>query len=258
MDICVIGAGYVGLVTGACLSYLGNKVIVVDANASRISDLKQGKIPFFEPGLAELVDNAANSKLLEFTENIDVAVKKSQVIFIAVGTPALASGEPDLSQVTAVASQIGAALDANHKRVIVNKSTVPIGSGNWVEMLVSQGMATRQEKQSVTALAGRAHNISATEQTPKFAVVSNPEFLREGSAIADSLCPDRIVIGGSDSSAITLMKELYKPIVEQNFKVPDFCPELSLNSANGKIAAVPFVVTDVTSAELIKYAANAF
>ncbi len=258
MDICVVGAGYVGLVTGACLSYLGNKVTVVDANTSRISDLRQGKIPFFEPGLAELVSHTVNSNLLEFTEHLAVAVKKSQVIFIAVGTPSLPSGEPDLSQVTAVAEQIGAALDDNLKRVIVNKSTVPLGSGNWVEMLITQGISSIQEKQPVAALAGRTAPKSQGVSTPVFSVVSNPEFLREGSAIADSLYPDRIVVGSNDSSAITIMKELYKPIIDQDFKVPSFCPEPSSDSGKAKTTAIPFVVTDLTSAELIKYAANAF
>ncbi len=264
MDVCVIGAGYVGLVTGACLAYLGNKVIVVDANVSRINELKQGKMPFFEPGLAQLVESTTTSRCLEFTENLALAVKHSHVIFIAVGTPPLPDGEPDLSQVTAVASQIGSSLDATQKRVIVNKSTVPVGSGNWVEMLIYQGMTNKEEQTLVTAGGGRVSAKSKGEGLPAFSVVSNPEFLREGSAIADSLFPDRIVIGSSDDFAITLMKELYQPILEQSFRLPSFLKELPeaaydrRNDNSAESIKIPFVVTDLTSAELIKYAANAF
>ncbi len=264
MDVCVIGAGYVGLVTGACLAYLGNKVIVVDVNVARINELKQGKIPFFEPGLAQLVESTTNSHSLEFTENLAPAVKKSKVIFIAVGTPSLAGGEPDLSQVTAVASEIGSALDTTHKRVVVNKSTVPVGSGNWVEMLINQGMTSKKEHKSLAVVASRMSEKLEGEELPIFSVVSNPEFLREGSAIADSLYPDRIVIGSSDDFAISLMKELYQPILKQSFKAPSFLqgqPETTYSERNGNSAEsikIPFVITDLTSAELIKYAANAF
>ncbi len=253
VDICVIGAGYVGLVTGACLSYLGNKVIVVDSNSARISELKHGKIPFFEPGLAELVKSTVGNKLLDFTEDLANAVKQSQVIYIAVGTPPLPSGEPDLSQVISVASQIGGALDTRCKRIIVNKSTVPVGSGNWVEMLVNQGLLQKQEKQPVALTTGKSAANSTANEAPTFSVVSNPEFLREGSAIADSFYPDRIVIGSNDSFAADLMKALYQPIIEQSFSRPSFVSHNIESSAT-----VPFVVTDLASAELIKYAANAF
>ncbi len=213
MDVCVIGAGYVGLVTGACLAYLGNQVIAVDADSTRIDQLKQGHVPFFEPGLSELVQSSVKAGHLDFSNDLAKAVKKSKVVFIAVGTPSLPNGEPDLSQIISVAKEIGAALDTQHKRIIVNKSTVPVGSGNWVEMLVAQGL---QSRQPVAATVRTADKLSGNN-LPVFAVVSNPEFLREGSAIVDSLYPDRIVIGSSDQSAIAEMKKLYQPIIEQSF-----------------------------------------
>ncbi len=242
MEICVIGAGYVGLVTSACLAYLGNRVVAVDSNKARLDSLRSGKSPFYEPGLDDFLADAIKSGNLEFSESIDTAVTKSQVIFIAVGTPPMPNGEPDLSQVMAVARAIGGALDSNKHRVIVNKSTVPVGSGNWVEMLVSQGV---QSMQPVPARGGKSG-------MPSFSVVSNPEFLREGSAIADSFYPDRIVLGAADEQAIELMKELYEPILSQEFIPPVYAPRPV------DFEHVPFVVTDIPSAEMIKYAANAF
>ena len=242
MDICVIGAGYVGLVTSVCFAYLGNRVVAVDSNPERIASLKKGQAPFFEPGLNEFLTEGINSGFLEFTDNIESAVKKSQVIFIAVGTPPLPNGESDLSQVMAVARAIGGALDATKPRVVVNKSTVPVGSGNWVEMLVNQGL---QAMQPVPAR-------SARPESPVFSVVSNPEFLREGSAISDSLYPDRIVVGASDDHALSLMRQLYKPLIEQDFVAPSY----AMRPVDCE--TVPFIVTDVPSAEMIKYAANAF
>lgn len=242
MDISVIGAGYVGLVTSACLAYLGNRVIAVDSNREKLESLKQGRAPFHEPGLDEFLTAAIESGFLEFSDSIETAVSKSQVVFIAVGTPPLSNGESDLSQVMAVARAIGRSLDSSKKRIIVNKSTVPVGSGNWVEMLVSQGV------QSVQTVPARASKADA----PVFTVVSNPEFLREGSAITDSFYPDRIVVGASDDQAAALMKQLYKPILSQTFDPPVYAPR----PAN--FTTVPFVVTDLPSAELIKYAANAF
>jgi UDPglucose 6-dehydrogenase len=140
VDICVVGAGYVGLVTSACLAYLGNHVIAVDANEERLASLRAGRTPFFEPKLDEFLKETISSGFLEFSNSIEQAVIKSQVIFIAVGTPPMPNGESDLSQVMAVARAIGGALDSSKRRVIVNKSTVPVGSGNWVEMLVNQGV----------------------------------------------------------------------------------------------------------------------
>lgn len=247
MDISVIGAGYVGLVTSAMLARLGNHVIAVDSNREKLESLKQGKAPFFEPGLDEFLADAIDSGFLKFSDSIEQAVAKSEVIFIAVGTPPLSNGESDLSQVMAVARAIGRSLDSSRRRIIVNKSTVPVGSGNWVEMLVSQGV---QSVQPVAAGASRAD--ASRSDAPAFTVVSNPEFLREGSAITDSFYPDRIVVGASDDHAATLMKQLYKPILSQTFEAPKYAPR----PAN--FTTVPFVITDVPSAELIKYSANAF
>jgi UDPglucose 6-dehydrogenase len=152
LDICVIGAGYVGLVTSACFAYLGNNVIAVDANQERLSALKRGEVPFYEPGLDQFLKQCIATGFLEFSDKIEAAVKKSQVIFIAVGTPPAPTGDPDLSQVMTVARSIGSALDSSKHRVVVNKSTVPVGSGNWVEMLVSQGV---QSVQTVPARSSR-------------------------------------------------------------------------------------------------------
>lgn len=242
MDVCVIGAGYVGLVTSACLAFLGNNVIAVDANTARLESLKRGIVPFFEPGLSEFLTESISTGLLSFSDSIEQAVKKSQIVFIAVGTPPMPNGEPDLSQVMKVARAIGNALDSSKRRVIVNKSTVPVGSGNWVEMLVKQGV---QSVQTVPARAAKA-------DAPTFSVCSNPEFLREGSAIADSFYPDRIVVGTTEEFSADLMKKLYKPIIEQSFVPPSFIPRPE------GVTSIPYVVTDLASAELIKYAANAF
>jgi UDPglucose 6-dehydrogenase len=242
VDICVIGAGYVGLVTSACLAYLGNNVVAVDADETRLKTLKSGQVPFYEPGLAEFVKECTAKGTLEFSADLASAVKKSEIVFIAVGTPSKPDGEPDLSQVMGAAKAIGGALDIGRRRIIVNKSTVPVGSGNWVEMLVSQGL------QAVQAVPAR----SARPESPSFAVLSNPEFLREGSAISDSLYPDRIVVGASDEEALARMQELYKPILEQNFEPPQYVPRPE------NFDEVPFVVTDLASAEMIKYSANAF
>ncbi len=242
MDICVVGAGYVGLVTSACLAYFGNQVTAVESNPIRLESLKQGEIPFFEPGLSDFVKSCIALGTLKFTDNLDDGVKSSDVIFICVGTPPLANGESDLSQVMTVARGIGGALDNKRRRVIVNKSTVPVGSGNWVEMLVAQGV------QSVQPVPAR----STRTEAPAFSVVSNPEFLREGSAIADSFYPDRIVVGSTDEPSIDLMRKLYNPILTQDFEAPECAPRPK------GLEHVPFVLTDLASAELIKYAANAF
>ncbi len=245
MDICVVGAGYVGLVTSACLAHLDNKIIAVDSNQERLASLRTGKSPFFEPNLDEFLMDAISSGNLQFSDSVDEAVKKSEIIFIAVGTPPMPNGEPDLSQVMAVARAIGGALDTAKHRVIVNKSTVPVGSGNWVEMLVNQGLQAGHPVHATTARTSKT-------AVPEFSVVSNPEFLREGSAIVDSFYPDRIVVGAGDDYPISVMKRLYEPILNQSFVPPSYAPR-----PDG-FDEVPFVLTDVPSAELIKYAANAF
>lgn len=243
MEVCVIGAGYVGLVTSCSLAYLGNSVTVVEANADKLQQLQSGQVPFFEPGLSELMEQVCKSGRLKFADSISTGVKNADVIFIAVGTPPQPSGEPDMTQVTTVARAIGGALDAEKKRVIVNKSTVPVGSGNWVEMLVQQGL--------MVAVPSQARGAIKTSEPP-FAVVSNPEFLREGTAIHDTFYPDRIILGSGDDQAADLMRTLYKPITEQSFEAPKCAPRP--RDLNG----VPLIVTDLASAEMIKYSANAF
>lgn len=241
MDVCVIGAGYVGLVTSCCLAYLGHKVVVVESNPARLDQLLAGKTPIYEPGLTELMQSLKPG-LLEFTDSIDAGVKHSDIIFVAVGTPSLPSGEPDLSQVVTVAKAIGASLDSSRPRLVVNKSTVPVGSGNWVEMLVAQGV------QALQTVAAR----SARTELPVFHVASNPEFLREGTAIHDTFYPDRIVVGCSDDESIAMMRRLYEPITRQTFTPPEGV------SRPAGFDSVPFIVTDLASAEMIKYSANAF
>lgn len=243
MRVCVIGTGYVGLVTGACLAHIGHHVICVDNNEEKVKLMKAGQSPIFEPGLSEIMQSASQNGLLEFTTDIGAGVAHGEVLFIAVGTPPLPTGESDTRYVEAVARGIGENLDGGYK-VIVNKSTVPIGSGDWVRMIVLDGVMERQ-KMLVPAGAVKAEE-TALEMVAGFDVVSNPEFLREGSAVYDTFNPDRIVLGSNNPRAIAMMKELYAPIVERKFSEDQSSPP------------VPVVVTDLSSAEMIKYAANAF
>lgn len=242
MDVCVIGAGYVGLVTSLSLAHLGHKIALVEADKNKLQSLESGECPFYEPGVADLLKSYGKTDFLSFTDSIAEAVKRSEIIFICVGTPPLPSGEPDMQAVVSVAKSIGAALDSSRKRIIVNKSTVPVGSGNWVEMLVNQGM---QAIQTVPARSSKA-------DPPVFSIVSNPEFLREGSALHDTFYPDRIVVGSPDTQAVDRMRELYRPLIEQSFSAPEPAPRPA------GFSLVPFVVTDLASAEMIKYSANAF
>ncbi len=243
MRVCVIGTGYVGLVTGVCLAHVAHHVICVDNNEEKVKLMKSGQSPIYEPGLSELMKSSAESGNLEFTSDLAAGVKHGEVLFIAVGTPPLPTGESDTRYVEAVARGIGAHLNGGYK-VIVNKSTVPIGSGDWVRMIVLDGIAERQ-KSLVTAGSASASSISE-EIVANFDVVSNPEFLREGSAVYDTFNPDRIVLGSNGSQAIAMMQQLYTPIVERKFAEDKSLPK------------VPVVVTDLSSAEMIKYAANAF
>lgn len=213
MKICVVGSGYVGLVTGACLADFGMEVTGVDIDHAKVEALRNGKIPIFEPGLAALVLRNMADQRLRFTTHLEPAIKEARAIFIAVGTPPRPDGSADLKYIHEVARSIGRHI--NGYKVIVTKSTVPTGTGQQVEELVRQESGGKFE----------------------FAVVSNPEFLREGSAIDDFLRPDRVVIGTKDSRAIETMMEIYEPLKSRD---------------------VPFVVTDVESAELIKYASNGF
>jgi UDPglucose 6-dehydrogenase len=240
MRVCVIGTGYVGLVTGVCLAHIGHHVICVDNNEEKVKLMKSGQSPIYEPGLSELMKSSYESGNLEFTSDLAAGVTHGEILFIAVGTPPLPTGESDTRYVEAVARGIGAHLDSGYK-VIVNKSTVPIGSGDWVRMIVLDGIAERQK--SLVPAGGSSSN---GEITANFDVVSNPEFLREGSAVYDTFNPDRIVLGSNGSKAIEMMQQLYKPLVDRKF------------ADNASLPPVPIVVTDLSSAEMIKYAANAF
>ena len=228
MRVCVIGTGYVGLVTGVCLSHIGHHVICVDNNEQKVALMKSGQSPIYEPGLSDLMKSSMASGNLEFTSDIGAGVAHGEILFIAVGTPALPTGESDTRYVEAVARSIGENLNGGYK-VIVNKSTVPIGSGDWVRMIVMDGLAERP---------------SSSEAS--FDVVSNPEFLREGSAVFDTFNPDRIVLGSNSEKALGMMKELYQPLVGRQF------------SEDTSADPVPVVVTDLNSAEMVKYASNAF
>ncbi|MEO0093625.1 MAG: UDP-glucose/GDP-mannose dehydrogenase family protein [candidate division WOR-3 bacterium] len=210
MEIGMIGTGYVGLTSGACLAEIGHKVICVDNDRAKIELLKQGKIPIYEPKLEELVVNNMKRQRLTFSNEIADAVKNSQVLFIAVGTPPKETGEPDLSYVENVAREIGTNL--TDYRLIVEKSTVPVKTNKWIKTTI--------ERYNLRRVA--------------FDVASNPEFLREGSAVDDFLQPDRIVIGVETKKAEELLREIYAPI-------------------KAKI-----LFTDIESAELIKHASNAF
>lgn len=237
MNITVIGTGYVGTVTGACLSYLGHHVICVDSDASKIDKLNAGESPIYEPHLETMLKLAPARGGIEFTTDLPAAIARSEVIFIAVGTPSLPSGEASLEYLEAAARSSGAAMDGSRFRVVVNKSTVPVGSGNLVETLVQEGIAATRP--------GDRPNI-------RFAVASNPEFLREGSAVADSLYPDRIVVGASDDATFEVMREVYRPVITQSFEPPPGLPRpLSYTGT-------PLFTTSLTSAEMIKYSANSF
>jgi UDPglucose 6-dehydrogenase len=229
MRVCVIGTGYVGLVTGVCLAKIGHEVICIDNNVAKVEQLQAGRSPIYEPGLEALMLEAIATDRLHFSTDLAAGVRHGEILFIAVGTPALPNGESDTRYVEAVAHGIGAHLNGSYK-VVVNKSTVPIGSGDWVRRIILDGVADRQDK-----IAG-------------FDVVSNPEFLREGAAVHDTFNPDRIVLGSSSTQAIALMQELYAPLVSRQFA----------NYQSANLPPVPVVVTDLASAEMIKYAANAF
>jgi len=209
-NIAVIGVGYVGLVTGTCFSDLGNRVIALDIQESRIDNLKKGILPIYEPGLKEIVERNIKSKRLTFTTKYEEALKDAEFVFICVGTPSGVDGEADLQYVRMAAESIGKMMD--HELIIINKSTVPVGTGDWVASIVKENQP----------------------KPIKFSVVSCPEFLREGSAIRDFFSPDRTVLGSTDKDAANAVAQLH----------------LALRA--------PIVVTDLRTAEMIKYASNAF
>ena len=258
MRITVVGTGYVGLVTGACLAHLGHRVTCVDVDADKILQLRAGKVPIYEPGLDDMVAAEQAAGRLQFADNYADSVPRAEAIFICVGTPPLASGQADTRYVEAAARWLGEHLGADYC-VLINKSTVPIGSGDWVGMLVRQGIARREAAVAAGSTSARAVPTGAFPggaavatgpeggnnggPLPRFDVVSNPEFLREGSAISDALHPDRIVIGAETEEAVERMRALYAPLLQRNRE-------------QGR--EVPFVVTDRASAEMVKYAANAF
>jgi len=243
MRVAIIGTGYVGLVTGACLAHLGHRVVCLDVDSAKIDLLRAGQMPIYEPGLDELVAAEATAGRLSFADRYDQAIPGVEVVFICVGTPALPSGRADMSYVENAARSIGEHLDDRYC-VVVNKSTVPIGSGDWVGMLVRQGAARRVTAAAAVGSGGESMlRESGSRDAAPFDVVSNPEFLREGTAIPNALDPDRVVIGAESVQAVDLMRRLYAPL---------------LTRAAGRGHEIPFIVTDRTSAELIKYAANAF
>lgn len=231
MNVAVVGTGYVGLVAGACLSDLGHRVVCIDNDKKKVQALCKGIVPIFEPGLEELVRRNFSDRL-KFTSHLPLAIKGAEVIFIAVGTPPKNNGEADLSCVEAATRAIGSSLDSSYK-VVVNKSTVPPGSAQWMHAVILEAIKASRKKGR-----GRA----------SFDIVSNPEFLRGGSAVKDFLFPDRIVIGATSRKAVEVMGELYRPIIEGEPSSP--------RGIGGR--KVPLVITDLTTAEMIKYAANAF
>lgn len=243
MRVCVIGTGYVGLVTGVCLAHIGHDVICVDNNEEKVKLMQSGQSPIFEPGLSELMQSSIQAQRISFTSDLAAGVSHGEILFIAVGTPPLPTGESDTRYVEAVARGIGSNLNGGYK-VIVNKSTVPIGSGDWVRMIVLDGIAERQK--SLVPAGGSVEELPPVEIEADFDVVSNPEFLREGSAVFDTFNPDRIVLGSNSQKAVAMMKELYAPIVSRQF------------AADQSLPTVPVVVTDISSAEMVKYASNAF
>ena len=233
MKVAIIGTGYVGLTTGVCLAYLGHEVDCLDTDASKIEGLRNGCPPIYEPFLSELLDDARDN--IRFTTSYREAIPASDVIFIAVGTPPAPDGAPDLKYLRAAAQSIGEHLDHEFS-VVVNKSTVPIGSGNWVDSLIRESYE-------------RAHG---KRPNGCFSVASNPEFLREGAALHDSLYPDRVVVGSDNRRSLDTLFTLYRPVLDQSFTAPTFLPRPE------ELGAVPLISTDLASAELIKYAANGF
>jgi len=209
-NICVVGTGYVGLTTGTCFADMGNQVMCLDIDAGKIANLKKGIMPIYEPGLQELVERNVRAGRLAFTISYQEAIPEADFVFIAVNTPSGEEGEADLKYVRMAARSIAEAM--TRRAIIVNKSTVPIGTGDWVAEIVE-----RHTRPDIT-----------------FAVVSNPEFLREGSAVNDCLNPDRIVLGSTDREAAEAVAQLYLPLRR------------------------PIMITDLRTAEMIKYASNAF
>ncbi len=242
MRVCVIGAGYVGTVTGACLAHIGNDVIGLELDSAKTAKLSAGELPFVEPDCQELLEQGLASGRLRFTTVPDEALSDAEVIFVCVGTPLTESGEASTDALREAALSIAPHLRGDNEKIIITKSTVPVGSGDWVTMLIEDDLSGRND-QNKQVKSGSPDTKSAAN----FSVVSNPEFLREGCAVEDFLYPDRIVLGSSSATAINKVIDLYRPIIEQDFT--SSCPA---------IAKIPVLTTTLESAELIKYAANAF
>ena len=228
MQICIVGTGYVGLVTGTCLAEVGHQVVCVDDDRKKVEVLQAGGIPIYEPGLEELVARNRRKGQLAFTADLKEGIEAATVVFICVGTPPLEDGDADLSAVEQVARRVGE-MSSSYK-LVVEKSTVPVQTGVWIEKTLK---------------------VYGNGGTVEFDVASNPEFLREGSAVEDFLHPDRIVVGVGHPRAEGLLREIYDPIVRRTFSCP-------LHVVCPAAAPVPFLVTDIRSAELIKHASNSF
>src|SRR6185369_11326041 len=211
MNIAVIGTGYVGLVAGSCFAESGNDVSCVDKDADKIERLKTGVIPIYEPGLPEIIQRNVREERLTFTTDLDAAVKKSFIIFIAVGTPPLPNGAADLSAVLDVAAAIGRAMD--RYKIIVMKSTVPVGTSEKLRETLKK------------------------ETNHPFDLLSNPEFLKQGAAVEDFMKPDRVIVGADDVRTAEILRDLYAPFVR---------------------TGSPVLIVDIRTAEMLKYAANAF
>ncbi|BAF69855.1 UDP-glucose dehydrogenase family protein [Nitratiruptor sp. SB155-2] len=226
MRLSIIGTGYVGLVTGACMAQMGNSVICVDIDEEKIEKLKKGIIPIYEPGLEEIVKENFKIGTLHFTTDIKDALKRSDIVFIAVGTPQGEDGSADLQYVLAVAKDIGKYM--THPLIVVDKSTVPVGTADKVRATIQNELKNRLENGEITE--------GEYQELMEFDVVSNPEFLKEGDAVNDFMKPDRVVIGADKEKSMQILKELYAPFTRNHER---------------------FIAMDIRSAELTKYAANA-
>ncbi|GGQ81904.1 UDP-glucose dehydrogenase family protein [Couchioplanes azureus] len=233
MKVCVVGTGYVGLTTGVSLAFLGHDVTCVDLDQAKVDLLRAGRSPIYEPHMDALLSDSAER--LSFTTDYREAVPDAEVVFIAVQTPSLPDGNPDLQYLRAAAESVGEHIGGEFT-VVVNKSTVPIGSSNWVDSILRESFERTRERRS----------------DGEFSVASNPEFLRQGAAIQDTLYPDRVVVGSDNPRSLDVLNRLYRTILNQTFTPPTYLPRPN------DLGAVPMVSTDLASAELIKYAANAF
>ena len=229
MKITVVGSGYVGLVTGGCLAEIGHEVVCTDSDLGKIEILESGKLPIYEPGLEDLIARNRTAKRLSFEREPAKAVAEADVIFICVGTPPLPNGDADLSAIDSVARLVGTC--AHGSKLVIEKSTVPAQTGQQLKRQLS---------------------VYGRNGTANFRVASNPEFLREGTAVYDFLHPDRIVVGVEDEQTEKQMHEIYRPVLERSFKCPIHLP------ACPKAEPAAWMVTTINSAELIKHASNSF